>query len=279
MTDYFSRADVEQTAPLEKIGVLATIDPSGLPHLTFINSLRITGPNTVTMGQFIRGNSKYFIQKHPRAAFFILCPKTRKTWSGKLVWTGKRDEGEELEFYRSQPLQRYNSYFPIHRVHSFDVAEAGPPAPLSLLKVGAGALAAKVLGAVGSRPEGPEALTSYGMALFRDLATLKFLAVRGDDDFPLLVPLVPCTAAGPGTLVFPMTSRLKALAASHTDIAVFCLKQTMESVLVRGRISGTGGFPGMKTARLSINWVYNSMPPNAGQVYPPLELDPVTEFE
>lgn len=279
MREFFTGTDVEQTAPLEKIGLLATVDPDGLPHITFINSLRITGPGTVTLGQFIRGNSKYFIQRHPKAAFFILCPRTRKTWSGKMVWTGKKDQGEELEFYRSQPLQRYNSYFPIHRVHYFDVTEAGLPAPLSLVRVGAGALAAKVLGGLCRKVEGVEALTPYGMGLFRDISALKFLAVRGDDGFPLMVPLVPCTAPDAGSLVFPVSSKIRTLTASDRDIAVFCLKQTMESVLVRGRMAEPGGFPGLNTARFRIDWVYNSMPPNAGQIYPPAALEPVTAFE
>ena len=111
----FNTFDIQETAPLEKIGICATQNLDGQPHITFINSLMALNETTMTLGQFIRGNSKYFMQKNPKVAFFILSVRTKKTWTGKIVWTKKLDQGTELETYKEKPLQRYNAYFPIHR--------------------------------------------------------------------------------------------------------------------------------------------------------------------
>jgi hypothetical protein len=46
----------------------------------------------------------------------------------------------------------------------------------------------------------------------------------------------------------------------------------MESVLVRGRFSGYRRYLGLKAGSIDIDWVYNSMPPMQGQIYPPKQL-------
>ncbi len=45
------------TAPAEKIGLVATINPAGLPHLTLITSLRAAAPRQLTLGEFCKGSS------------------------------------------------------------------------------------------------------------------------------------------------------------------------------------------------------------------------------
>jgi len=65
----FNAFDIETTAPLEKISIIATQNTEGLPHITFINSLMAADETRMTLGQFVQGKSKYFIQKNPKAAF------------------------------------------------------------------------------------------------------------------------------------------------------------------------------------------------------------------
>ncbi len=56
------------------------------------------------------------------------------------------------------------------------------------------------------------------------------------------------------------------------------LTMGMEDVLVRGTFHGFKRFRFMKLGTVDIEWVYNSMPPGHGQIYPPVALKPVTEF-
>jgi hypothetical protein len=52
----------------------------------------------------------------------------------------------------------------------------------------------------------------------------------------------------------------------------------MEDVLVRGRWRGLRRFAGIRAGAVEVDWLYNSMPPVPGQVYPPVELAPVSRF-
>ena len=61
-------------------------------------------------------------------------------------------------------------------------------------------------------------------------------------------------------------------------VAVFGLTMKMEDVLVRGTFNGVKRLRGIQTGSVDIGWVYNSMPPCHGQIYPPVTLEPVTEF-
>ncbi len=53
---------------------------------------------------------------------------------------------------------------------------------------------------------------------------------------------------------------------------------SMESVLLRGTFQGIRRKRLSRMGLIDINWVYNSMPPNHGQIYPELPLEPVTSF-
>ncbi|MDX2439006.1 MAG: hypothetical protein QNK40_00485, partial [Desulfobacterales bacterium] len=65
---------------------------------------------------------------------------------------------------------------------------------------------------------------------------------------------------------------------ANMDLTVFCLKTTLESVLVRGKFAGYKRICGIKMGQIDIDWVYNSMPPNSDQIYPEKVLTPVTSF-
>jgi hypothetical protein len=59
-------------------------------------------------------------------------------------------------------------------------------------------------------------------------------------------------------------------------VAVFAVNFSMEDCLVRGVFSRKSG--PLPLAVVDIDWVYNSMPPNPGQIYPELPLEAVREF-
>ncbi|MDD9302776.1 MAG: hypothetical protein HUK40_10765 [Desulfobacter sp.] len=279
MKHRFNAFDMNTMAPMEKIGLCATQTLEGKPHITFINSLMAMDDTCMTLGQFIRGNSKYYLTKNPKAAFFILAGQAKKFWTGKMCWTGKKDQGPELETYKNFPLQRYNAYFPIHRVHYFDLVETTPATSLPVLKLGWYSLLTPFL--KGQSPATPmdAPLTSYGKKMLTSPLSLKFLSIIEEDGFPCLIPFIPCRVEGLSKLLFPAGALGKKSIPEHTEVAVFGLKTTLESVLVRGKFTGMKQKHGIKTGEVDIDWVYNSMPPNAGQIYPPTPLKPVTVFE
>ena len=53
---------------------------------------------------------------------------------------------------------------------------------------------------------------------------------------------------------------------------------SMEDVLVRGVFEGIRRIAGLPTGVVTLDWVYNPMPPAPGQIYPPLPLEAVKEF-
>jgi hypothetical protein len=52
----------------------------------------------------------------------------------------------------------------------------------------------------------------------------------------------------------------------------------LEDVLLRGCFHGFRPLAGMRCGVIAVNWVYNSMPPVPQQVFPEVELGPVTSF-
>jgi hypothetical protein len=63
-----------------------------------------------------------------------------------------------------------------------------------------------------------------------------------------------------------------------TQVAVFGMSMQMEDVLVRGTFLGYDRVRFQRLGVIDLEWVYNSMPPTPGQIYPPVELKPVVNF-
>ena len=61
-------------------------------------------------------------------------------------------------------------------------------------------------------------------------------------------------------------------------MAVFGLTMKMEDVLIRGSFRGFDRKLGIRLGTVDIEWVYNSMPPVHGQIYPETPLKPVVDF-
>ncbi|HWU39034.1 MAG TPA: hypothetical protein VN203_15390, partial [Candidatus Acidoferrum sp.] len=122
-------------------------------------------------------------------------------------------------------------------------------------------------------------LTPFAEKLFNRLDALKFLAYVGEDGFPVLMPLLQCQAADSRRLAFAGLTEggEPGRIPAGTPAAVFCLTMQMEDVLVRGRF-GRGRYRGIQLGTVDIDWVYNSMPPCHGQIYPASALAPVTRF-
>ncbi len=118
----FSQEDIEAHKPEMKIGLVATVNPQGQPHITLISTLRAFSPNEMVWGQFAEGMSKDNIQQNPKTGWLVLT-LDKQIWRGKATFTHTAITGPEFEFFNNTPLFRYNAYFGIHKVYYMDLVE------------------------------------------------------------------------------------------------------------------------------------------------------------
>jgi len=266
-------------APSEKVGIIATVTPEGLPHLSLLTSVMASTPTQLTIGEFCQGLSKAYMQQTQKIGFAILT-LDKMLWRGKALWTHLKKEGPEYEIYNQQPMFRYNTYFGINTVHYLDLLETTTGAALPLASIVRSALLTKIAKSSAAK-NGPQSILShFGETLFNRLDALKFLSFIADDGYPVVIPVIQCQAAGDARLAFHpgvFSEELERLEPGMT-VAVFGLTMQMEDVLVRGVFNGFARHQGIKLGTLDIDWVYNSMPPNHGQIYPPVPLTAVVNF-
>jgi pyridoxamine 5'-phosphate oxidase-like protein len=269
--------DIEAFEPEAKVGLLATVSDGGLPHITLITTIRARTPTRLMWGQFSEGRSKRNVAANPRSGFLVLT-MDKRLWRGKARWTGTETAGPNFEVYNNLPMFRYNAYFGIHTVHHMDLVETFGEERLPMAGIVASTILTRLSRLVGGG--GRAVLKPWAQGVFNDMANLKFLAHVGEDGFPRLIPLIQCQARNAETLAFSTLAygaELRAVPAG-APVAVFALTLKMESVLVRGVFSGTGFSALGPAGKVDIDWVYNSMPPKQGQIYPEIPATPVMEF-
>jgi hypothetical protein len=276
----FSEADLQSFAAPLKIGLLATVNPQGLPHLTLISSLQGSAAHTVTWGQFTEGLSKQYVRQNPRTGFLIMT-LDKRLWRGKATWTRTANGGPEFEMYNNQPMFRYNAYFGIHTVYYMDLVEHSGRQALPMGAIVLASLLSMVASPLARRQPAETALNLWTRRLLNKLGNLKFLAYIGADGYPLIVPVIQAQAADAQHIVFSTRAYGAELQAipNQAPLALFGMSLDMEDVLVRGVYQGVRRFAGLPCGVLRVDWVYNAMPPKPGQIYPETPLEAVTEFE
>jgi hypothetical protein len=275
----FSEADMKAFRPSEKVGIIATVTPEGLPHMSLLTSVMASTPTKLTIGEFCKGMSKAYMQQTGKIGFAILT-LDKKLWRGKALWTHLKKEGPEYEVYNQQPMFRYNTYFGINTVHYLDLTETTTGAALPLVSIVRSAMLTKMAKSGAAKSKTQRVLSHFGQALFNRLDALKFLSFIAQDGFPVVIPVIQCQASDESRLAFhpgAYSAELNHLKPGMT-VSVFCLTMQMEDVSVRGVFNGYARYRGVKLGTLDIDWVYNSMPPNHGQIYPPVPLEAVVNF-
>jgi len=265
--------------PAEKVGLVASISPQGLPHISLITSIMAANPTQLTLGEFCKGMSKEYIQQNPNVAFLIMT-LDRRIWRGRAKWTHFKKDGPEYETYNAMPMFRYNAYFGINTVHYLDLIETSDAEALPVPAITRAALITRFAkNGAGTRVE-ERILKPFAEELFNKLDALKFIAYIGGDGFPVIVPIIQCQAADSRRLVFSPRAYKEGLnkIPKGATVAVFSLTMGMEDVLVRGTFLGFKRYRFLRLGAVDINWVYNSMPPSHGQIYPEIELKPVVNF-
>ncbi len=277
--DRFCQVDIVQTQPALKIGLVATISPQGLPHISLLSSLMACGEKQLCFGQFTEGLSKAYIKQTPHCGFLIM-GLDKSLWRGKAVYTHSSKEGAEYDYYNNVPMFRYNAYFGVHTVHYLDLVTQTGKTALPMNRIVFAAMQTMLARALGRKQEQPQALNDWTQGLLNKLDSLKFLAYVDEDGFPALIPVIQTQCLDAGHLVFSSGVYGEELAAipAGAELAVFGMALSMEDVLMRGRYLGMKRMGGVKVGVVEVNWVYNSMPPVPGQVYPPQKLEAVMEY-
>jgi hypothetical protein len=275
----FSQADIKALEPTMKVGLLATVNPQGLPHLTLIASLQANTATQMIFGQFTEGLSKKYIRENPRAGFMIMT-LDRNLWRGRATFTHTAQEGPEFEMYNNTPMFRYNAYFGVHTVYYLDLVEhSGRQAlPMGWVVMSAvGTMAARMLS---RKRHEAQALNLWTQGLMNKLDSLKFVTYVSDDGYPVVVPAIQAQAADAQNIVLA-TGAFKddlEMIPKGATVAILGMTLDMEDVLVRGEFKGIQRMAGVRCGRVEVDWVYNSMPPKPQQIYPQVDLEAVTTF-
>lgn len=279
MTSTFNAKDMKAFETTSKVGLLATVNPEGLPHISLITSIQAGKPDQVLFGQFTEGHSKTYVNSNPKTAFLIMT-LDKSLWTGRANYSHAEKEGEEYEMFNNKPMFRYNSYFGIHTVHFLDLVEVSEKQGLPLLSIVASSLLTKTAKGGAKTGVKDRILTPFGESLFNGLDSLKYISWIADDGYPVLVPMIQCQAADSRRLAFsPLAYRrlLKDI-PEGAEVAVFGLTMQMENVLARGRFTGYSRKRGIRLGLVDLDWIYNSMPPKHGQIYPMVPLEAVEHF-
>jgi len=204
----------------------------------------------------------------------------KKMWHGRARWTHLRNEGAEYERYNEIPMFRYNTYFGINTVHYLDLIETSGSQDLPMPKIILSAMLTKLAKSAAGSGVKDRVLKPFAEDLFNQLDSLKFIAYVGQDGLPVMVPVIQCQAADSRRLAFaPIAFKYELRRIpKETQVAVFGLTMGMEDVLIRGTFRGYKRTLGVSLGIIDIEWVYNSMPPAHGQIYPEVALTPVKEF-
>jgi hypothetical protein len=275
----FSETDIQNTQPAMKVGLLATVTPEGMPHVTLISSLMACAPAQLCFGQFTEGKSKQHILINPKVGFLIM-GLDKNLWRGKAVFTHAMKSGAEYDYYNNVPMFRYNAYFGVHTVYYLDLISHTGKIPLPMNRIIFAAVQTMLARTLGSKPGKQSVLNGWTRSFVNKIDNLKFLSYINSDGFPVIIPAIQTQSLDSQHVLFSTsvyTQELQAIPAG-IPLAVFNMALTMEDVLLRGKYLGINRLGGVKAGVVEVEWVYNPMPPVPGQVYPPVELKAVKQF-
>jgi len=275
----FSEEDINSTRPEMKVGLLATVTPEGLPHVTMLSTVMACGPDQVCFGQFTEGMSKKHILENPKTGFLVMS-LDRNLWRGKATYTHSARNGREYDYYNNVPMFGYNAYFGVHTVYYLDLVEQTGKTSLPMNRIILAALQTMLARMLGGKHGRTPAINPWTRAFLDKMDNLKFLAYVGPDGYPLIIPAIQAQSLDSQHVLFSTsvyTEELMAIPAG-VPLAVFSMALTMEDVLLRGTYQGIRRVGGIKAGVVEVDWVYNPMPPVPGQVYPATEIRAVTQF-
>ena len=272
----FTQEDIRDLNVELKVGVLGTVSPEGIPHLTLFSTIQPCSPKVITWGQFTEGFSKKYILENPKTGFLIMS-LGKEVWRGKATYREKQQDGPEYDNYNNMNMFRYNAYFGIHTVYYMDLVELHGRQPLPMGKVVGAAVATILARTLGKKDRQAKALNAWGQALLNKVDNLKFLGYVDKDGFPQVIPVIQLQALDGGHLIFALGAYGEEIRAipQGKQVAMLGMSFDMEDVITRGTYQGIQRVGGVKCGVLEVEWVYNAMPPAPKQIYPKTELESV----
>ncbi len=278
MHKVIDKKDAQTMSADGKIGLLATIDEAGAPHISFITSLQPYGESGLTMGEFCEGLSKKFMQERNKVGVLFFST-AMEIWRGRAYYDHSMKSGPEYESYNRKPLFRYNAYFGINTIHYFALEGISSKEVTSKGAIALGALQTRIVApffassAIG-------ALNRVSADMFGQIDALKFISYLDAEGFPSIIPVIQAVNAGRDRIVFTFGSYREELRQipPQAPVAVLLVNLKMESVLVKG-VYRRAGISGISAGRVDIERVYNSMPPQPGYIFPrKLKYEKVRQF-
>jgi len=275
----FTNLDMRNLCVELKVGLLATINEQGLPHLTLISTLQPGSSTNLIFGQFSEGWSKINIVKNPKIGFLILT-LDKYLWRGKGNFTNTAKSGEAFDMFNNIPMFRYNAYFGIHTAYYIDLIEHYGREPLPMGGIVIAALKTMMARSFSLKQNGDEVINSWTRQLINKLSNLKFVSYVGKDGYPIIIPVIQAQTLKKDHVIFAISAYREEIEAIplNTKIAFFCMSFDMEDVLMRGTYKGVSRTGGISTGSISVDWVYSPMPPKPEQIYPEKVIESVTTF-
>ena len=276
--DHFTNEEITTFEPMMKVGLVATVTPEGLPHVTMLSTLKAIDEHTLTWGQFTEGSSFQNVRQNPKVGWLIMT-LSKDLWRGEGTFTHTATAGPEFDWYNQVPMFRYNAYFGIHTVYYMDLLGHTGKAPLPMNKIIKAAIKT-VISRWFFPKKGQPVLNDWTRSLFNKLDNLKFLTYINENGYPVIIPAIQTQAAGTDHLIFatgPFTEELKAI-PKGVPMTLFGLELNMTDVICRGIYQGLRRVGPHRCGVMGVDWVYSPMPPVPQQVYPPLPLEPVRKF-
>lgn len=266
MRNYLTEEEIKAFAITMKIGLVATVDDQGEPHITVLSTLSGKDPKTMMFGKFVKGTSTDHLLARPKAGFFIM-NTDKEFWYGKMDYSHLLKEGEDYIMFNNQPLYRYNTYFGINTVYYLSLLEISEKANLPMGQVIINAIKVMLLKNRFKSKDSKEVMKPWAVKFTAKLDTLKFLAFVGEDGYPEIVPIIQAQSVGSSRIVIknmPFSERLSGL-KEGTKVAILAFSMTMEDILLKGTFSG---FCKRGYGYLDIERIYNAMPPIHKYIYP-----------
>jgi hypothetical protein len=275
MNKTMNEATLKAFAVTMKIGLVATTDEQGDPHLTVLSTLQGKDDHTFFFVKLVLVLRMVFIQTRPQAGFLVMNSE-KEFWYGRMEYTHQKKEGDDYVMYNNQPLYRYNSYFGINTVYYLNLIEVSDKNLLPMGEVIRNAL--KVLFAKhrfkSVKPF--EVMKPWAAKFTAKLDTLKFITYLTLDGYPKIVPIIQAQSIGSHRIVVknaPYTDLLNDLKPGQ-KVAILAFSMSMEDVLLKGTF---GGFDAKGFGFMEIERIYNAMPPIHKYIYP-TNTNPEIEF-